>query len=79
MQLSAGMDAPEPVPEEPTMENPCPPVYSVSSFSTEDILANGGRDAVSVSTRSSPRSVSMMTQEPSFLTVPDAPQAIAAR
>ena len=61
------------------MENPLLPVNGMSVFSTESILARGGRSERSSSMSLSPESVSMITSEPSFHTVPEASQRSAAR
>ena len=62
--LSAGMDAPVPIPSDGIMENPLGPSYGMSSFSMESILARGGRLETRSSRRSSPLSVSITTREP---------------
>ena len=77
--LSAGIDAPVPSPEERTIENPFPPVYGTSDLVTDLIDASGGRSDMSDSRSSSPLSVSMTTEDPSFHTAPDAPTRSAAR
>ena len=76
--LSAGMDAPDPLPSDGMIEKPSGPSYGSSVFSTDPILASGGRSDISSERSSSPLSVTITTSEPVLLTVPDAPARAAA-
>ena len=76
--VSAGIEAPLPLWSEGIIVNPEGPRYSDSVFSILSMRAKGGKLCIKTLSKSSPRSVSITTLDPSFLTYPDAPDTDAA-